>query len=71
MHDSTDQSTRQRRRLAFGLSALVASITIAILVKTGVAEPYPNLRQAYLLCVVVGVIGLIQILVALIGWKRT
>ena len=59
-----------RRRVLFGIVALLASAAIAILIATGLAEPYPNLRFAYLLCVAVGVVGLIQLIVAVAGLKR-
>lgn len=52
--------TRVRRRTR-GLVALAVSGLIAALIYFGVATPYPELRTAYLICVGVGVWGLIDI----------
>jgi hypothetical protein len=52
--------TRSKGRTR-GLVAVGASGTIATLIHTGVASPYPDLRIAYLLCIAVGVWGLIEI----------
>ena len=70
MYTSTEPAVHPRRRVLFGMVALLASATIAILISTGVAEPYPNPRFAYLLCAAVGVFGLIQLMVVIAGLKR-
>lgn len=54
-----------RRRLYVGLVAILASAVIATLAAAGAVNPYPNLKLAYLLCVTVGVFGLIQLVIAL------
>jgi len=64
MNTSTDPALNRRRRLRFGILAVLASATIAILIATGTAEPFPNLRFAFLLCIAVGVVGLIQLILA-------
>ena len=71
MNSSTNPASHVRRRVRFGAVAVLASATIAILIATGVAEPYPNLRFAYFLCVAVGVFGLIQLIVASAGSKQS
>ena len=37
-----------KKRLIRGLIAIVASIGIALLIRTGIAEPYPSLKLAYI-----------------------
>jgi len=64
MNTVADPGSR-RRRLRFGFVAVLASATISIMIATGVAAPYPNLRFAYFLCVAVGVAGLIHLIIAL------
>jgi hypothetical protein len=54
-----------RRRLQFAVTAILVSAAIAALLATGVAEPSPNLKVAYFVCVAMGVLGLIQLVVAL------
>jgi hypothetical protein len=54
-----------RRRLQFAVTAILVSAAIAALLATGFAEPSPNLKVAYFVCVAVGVVGLIQLVVAL------
>lgn len=59
-----DTSPRPRRRLRFALTAILGSATIATLIHAGLTNPHPNLKSAYLLCLVIGAIGLIQLGVA-------
>lgn len=51
---------RMKRRTR-GLIAVAVSGAIAALIYSGVASPHPDLRTAYLVCVGVGVWGLIDI----------
>lgn len=69
MQPSTSSGHRFSKRLIFGVTAPLVSAAIAILIATGVAEPYPNLRVAYLLCVAVGVVGLVQFVLAIVEPK--
>jgi len=71
MNTSPAPTSHVRRRFLFGIVALLASSAIAILISTGAAEPYPNLKFAYLLCVAVGVFGLVQLIVAVAGMKQS
>jgi len=64
MISSTDPAAHRPRRFRFGIIAILASATIAMLIATGAAEPYPNLRFAYFICVAVSVVGLIQRVIA-------
>ena len=50
--------TKQRTR---GLIALVASAGIAVLIHSGVAIPYPDLKAAYLISAGVALWGLIDL----------
>ncbi|UTW66332.1 hypothetical protein KFE94_17030 [bacterium SCSIO 12643] len=43
-----------------GIWAVTASVVIAALIKSGIAQPYPNEMFAYLTCIGVGVWGLID-----------
>jgi len=52
--------TRVKRRTR-GIVAVAASAVIAALIHFGAAAPHPDLRTAYLICVGVGVWGLIDI----------
>jgi multidrug transporter EmrE-like cation transporter len=52
--------TRVKRRTR-GVVAVAVSGVIAALIYFGVATPHPELRTAYLICVGVGVWGLIDI----------
>jgi hypothetical protein len=52
--------TRVKRRTR-GLVAVAVSGVIAALIHFGAAAPHPDLRIAYLICVGVGVWGLIDI----------
>lgn len=61
MSMTPDQAPHPRRRLRFALAAILGSATIATLIATGLAHPHPDLKLAYLLCVAVGVIGLVQL----------
>lgn len=58
-------ASRSPRRVVYGLLAPAVSATIALLIANGVAEPYPNLRLAYLICVAVGVSGLVQLIIGI------
>lgn len=49
------------KRRTRGLVAVAVSGVIAALIDSGVAAPHPDLRTAYLICVGVGVWGLIDI----------
>ena len=71
MNGSIAPVPRSHRQLRFGVIAVVASATVATLIATGVAEPYPDLRMAYLICVAVAVFGLVQLIVGIAGLKRS
>lgn len=62
MNTETNRATRSHRRFAFGIVAIAASVTIAVLIGTGLANPYPSLEFAYLICLVAGATGLIQLI---------
>jgi len=64
---TADPASRLRRRLRFGIVAILASSTIATLIATGLARPHPSLEFAYLICVAVGIFGLIQLILAIAG----
>ncbi len=54
-----EQNTRiftylAKKRLVRGIIAISVSILIAILIRTGIAEPHPNLKVANIGCIVVG-----------------
>lgn len=51
----------QVKRRTRGLLAIAVSGVIAALIYSGVATPHPDMRTAYLICVGVGVWGLIDI----------
>lgn len=65
MNASPHAVPHHRRRLYVALVAIVASGVIATLLAAGAVNPYPTLKLAYLLCVAVGVFGLIQLVIAL------
>ena len=70
MNNSIDQASDSRRRINLGVVAILVSATIAILIATGMARPYPDLKFAYLICAAVGVFGLIQLIVVRAGSTR-
>lgn len=51
-----------KKLLIRGLIAMIVSGTIALLIRTGIVEPYPNLKLAYIGCSAVGTWGLIDII---------
>jgi hypothetical protein len=63
MSTSNDAVSHFPKRIVFGLVALVVSATIAWLIANGIAQPYPDLKFAYLICVAVAVAGLIQLII--------
>lgn len=67
MDVSPPAGPRHRRRLYVALVAILASVVIATLIARGAVTPYPNLQLAYLICVAVGVFGLIQLVIAITG----
>lgn len=67
MNTSKSSSMTKQQRLIFGLVAILSSILIAILIKTGVAKPYPNLIFAYFICVAVSVVGFVYLIIAVAG----
>jgi hypothetical protein len=71
MNTSTSSSMTERRRFIFGLVSILSSIVIAILITTGVAEPHPNFRFAYFICVAVGVFGFVQLIMAVVGKRQS
>jgi hypothetical protein len=62
MPTSDTNATGLHRRPTFGLVALGASATVALLIGTGVANPYPDLEFAYILCGAVALAGLVQLI---------
>lgn len=71
MNASTDPFSGFSQRLIFGIVAPLISATVAILIATGVAKPYPNLMIAYLICVAIGVFGLIQFIIAIAELRQS
>lgn len=59
-----------KKLLIRGFIAIVASVVIALLVRTGIAEPRPDLMWAYILCGAVGLWGLIEIVRGALGFRR-
>ncbi len=55
-----DESRREKRK-THGVVAVAVSGAIAALIYFGLATPHPELRAAYLICVGVGLWGLIDI----------
>lgn len=45
----------------FGIVAIIASAAIAILIATDAVNAYPTPKTSYLICAVIGCIGLIQV----------
>lgn len=62
MDTASTTNNRPHRRPVFGIVALAASSSIAILIKTGLANPYPDPDLAYIVCLAVGTAGLIQLI---------
>ena len=67
---SGNASDMAKKRLIRGAIAIVASAVIALLIRTGIAEPHPDLIWAYICCVAVGLWGLIEIIRGALGLKR-
>ena len=65
MIDSTIKHSKFPKRLTFGILALLISATIATLIYIDLVTPHPNLKFSYLICVAVGVTGLIQLIIGL------
>ena len=65
MNASPQAGPHHRRRLYLALVAIRASVVIATLIARGAVTPYPNLKLAYLICVAVGLFGLIQLVIAI------
>lgn len=57
-----DTASSSKKRLLRGLIAIIASFVIALLIRTGIAEPHPDLMWAYICCGAVGLWGLIEII---------
>lgn len=45
----------------FGISAILLSVSIAILIYTNLVTPFPSREIAYFICVVIGIVGVVQI----------
>lgn len=65
MDISPNAGPHYRPRLYVALVAILTSVVIAALVARGVVNPYPNVKLAYLICVAVGVFGLMQLVIAI------
>lgn len=61
MTGSTHPAPNVRQLRWFGIVAVLASAAIAILIKTDAVNPYPTPKTAYLICAVIGCVGLIQL----------
>jgi hypothetical protein len=61
MTESTQCPAKTRQLQIFGIVAVLASAAIAILIATEVVNPYPTLKAAYIICAIIGCIGLIQV----------
>lgn len=59
-----------KKRLIRGFIAIAASLAIALLIRTGIAEPHPDLMWAYVCCGAVGLWGLIEIIRGALGFQR-
>jgi UDP-N-acetylmuramyl pentapeptide phosphotransferase/UDP-N-acetylglucosamine-1-phosphate transferase len=57
----THATPHQRQTRMFGIVAILASATIAILLATDAVNPYPSLKLAYITCAVIGSAGVIQL----------
>ena len=69
MNISTSVPSGFPKSLIFGILALLSSTLIAILIHTGIAEPHPDFRFAYFICVGFGVAGLIQLIIGITELK--
>lgn len=61
MIKSTRSTPHERQSRMFGIVAVLASATIAILIATDAVNPYPSLKLAYITCAVIGSAGVIQL----------
>ena len=61
MTESTQCVAKTRQLRIFGIVAVLASAAIAILIATEVVNPFPTLNAAYIICALIGCIGLIQV----------
>ena len=61
MIKSTHHAPQVRQSRMFGIVAVLASVTIAILIATDAVNPYPTLKLAYFICAVMGLTGLLQL----------
>ena len=71
MTESTQPVPNIRQLRIFGIVAVLASVAIAMLIATGVANPYPTLKAAYLTCAVIGCIGVIQVVYSIAVAKHS
>jgi hypothetical protein len=71
MTRSTHPTPNVRQLPMFGIVAVLASTAIAILIATDAVNPYPTLKAAYLICAVIGCVGLIQVAYSIGVAKRS
>ena len=60
-----DRRKKAKTRLIRGIVAIGASVSIFLLISSGLAEPWPNLRFAYIGCTAVAIWGLIDLVRAM------
>lgn len=68
--NTTSNGTTLNRRLIFGVVAIFASFLVSILIYSGVANPYPDMKTAFMLCLGVAAFGVIQLMMAWLGTER-
>lgn len=65
--ETASKSATSNRRLLFGVVAMVTAILVALLIYSGVAKPYPDMKTALILCLGVAAFGLIQLIISLLS----
>jgi len=60
-----------KKLLIRGLIAIIGSGIIALLISTGIGEPYPNLKFAYIGCAAVGTWGLFDIIRSIFEFRNS
>ncbi len=70
MNSTSNPMSNETKRFMFGMLAILVSGLIAVMIKTGMASPYPDTKVAYFICGAMGVFGFVQLVIALISRKK-